>query len=150
MKTTKRFCVLRTVRGVPQYVAIEDGRTFIPGETAFYGAFTEDRVTDGPSASDTRIVCDPAGPLTEVKLATVGNTYGVKCNAVLLRDMSFPVGGGDYQYIEATTVVEVVAGETLYLGQFRTEQAKFGPSGSDRRTIYLPNGRIVREKAQAA
>lgn len=149
--TTKRFCVLRNVAGMSQYVAIEDARFLNPGETAFYGSFTEDRVKDGPSGSDTRIVCDPVGALTRVKVATVGRTYGVVPTGVcVLRDLSFPQSGGDYQYLDAGSVPTVQAGETLFVGQFLTESGKFGPYGSDRRTIYLPAGNIVREQEAVA
>ncbi len=63
----KRTCVLRDVRGVQQYIPVEDAVNVTAGEKLFHGDFTSGTVKDGvPSGSHQRTVCDPVRPLTEV------------------------------------------------------------------------------------
>ena len=79
----KRICVLRDVRGVQQYIPVQDAVEVIAGEKLFYGDFTSGTVKDGPSGSHQRTVCDPVGPLTEVVVGSLSATTGKPADQAL-------------------------------------------------------------------
>ncbi len=128
----KRSCVLRLVRGINQYIPVEDAVELVAGEKLFHGEFTTDTVKDGPSGSHQRTVCDPTGPLTTNVLT--------EC---VLRE----VAPGDTQFVPTSEVPasSLVAGERLVIGVFNSHKENLGPSGSHRRTICLPTGIFSRE-----
>ncbi len=134
----KRNCVLRNVRGVPQYIPVEDAVHLVDGEKLFHGDFRTDTVKDGPSNSHERTVCDPQGALTVHTLT--------EC---VLRE----VAPGDTQFVPTAEVPSLVSGERLVIGVFSSHKENLGPSGSHRRTICLPTTVFSREAvvvAQAA
>jgi hypothetical protein len=131
----KRNCVLRSVRGIQQYIPVEDAVHLVSGEKLFYGDFTTDTVKDGPSNSHERTVCDPQGPLTEYTLT--------EC---VLRE----VAPGDTQFVPTAEVPSLVAGERLVIGVFNSHKENLGPSGSHRRTICLPTSVFSREAVAVA
>lgn len=131
----KRNCVLRNVRGISQYIPVEDAVHLVSGEKLFHGDFTTDTVKDGPSNSHERTVCDPQGPLTEYTLT--------EC---VLRE----VAPGDTQFVPTAEVPSLVAGERLVIGVFNSHKENLGPSGSHRRTICLPTSVFSREAVAVA
>lgn len=148
----KRTCVLRLVRGVHQYIPIEDAVTLVAGEKLFHGDFTSGIVKDGPSGSHQRTVCDPQGPLTEVILGGASATTGKPKDQALTECVLREVAPSDWQYVPTAEVPSLVPGERLFVGVFASHQENLGPSGSHRRTICLPRGPVVETvvAAQAA
>lgn len=147
----KAICVLRDVSGIPQYVPLRETANLQPGEDAFMGEFAsyKERDKSSPSGSHERTVCEPRGPLTRLKLATVGIVHGSEIeNACILRNLG--MHGEDWQYIDALTVPFTDDDTIVYAGRFRSFEGKFGPSGSDRRRCYLPAGRILTEPQAVA
>jgi hypothetical protein len=55
-----RACVLRTVRGIDQFVPIEDA-VIVSGENVFFGSFRSEDASDGPSNSHKLSICLPTG-----------------------------------------------------------------------------------------
>lgn len=130
-------CVIRTVRGVEQFIPAGDAVTLVPGETLFDGEFTTDIVKDGPSRSHDRTVCYPVGtPRKRSFTGEVIRPAGGETSCVLRE-----VKPGDWQYVPVTNDLPVVVGERLFIGRFNTHEENLGPYGSHRRTIALPSGR---------
>ncbi|MBX9689566.1 MAG: hypothetical protein K2X27_22845 [Candidatus Obscuribacterales bacterium] len=55
-----RTCVIREVKGIRQFIPIEDA-VIVPGENIYHGLFGTDSVKDGPSDSHERTICLPQG-----------------------------------------------------------------------------------------
>jgi len=53
-------CVLRTVRGIDQFIPIEDA-VIVAGENVFFGFFRSEGACDGPSNSHKLTICLPTG-----------------------------------------------------------------------------------------
>lgn len=121
----KRTCVLRDVRGIKQYIPIEDAVALVAGEKVFSGDFTVGTEKDGPSGSHVRTVCTPAGRLLELSITTC-----------VLRE----VAPGDSQYVPTAEVPSVVPGERLFVGVFTGRLENLGPYKSHQRTVCLPAG----------
>ncbi len=138
----KRTCVLRDVRGVQQYIPVEDAVSVTAGEKLFYGDFTSGTVKDGPSGSHQRTVCDPTGPLTELVAGGVSETTRKPAGNALTECVLREVAPGDWQYVPTSEVSSLVEGERLFVGVFTSCKENLGPSGSHRRTICLPNGPV--------
>lgn len=138
----KRTCVLRDVRGVRQYIPVEDAVSVTAGEKLFYGDFTSGTVKDGPSGSHQRTVCDPVGPLTEVIAFGASATTRKPADHALTECVLREVAPGDTQYVPTSEVSSLVEGERLFVGVFTARQENLGPSGSHRRTICLPAGPV--------
>lgn len=143
-----RTCILRQVRGMAQYIPVEDAVKVEPGEKLFYGPFSADTVNDGPSGSHKRTVCDPLGPLTEVIVGggKLRDVTGSALSECVLRE----VAPGDTQYVPTSEVPSLVEGERLFVGYFASQQENLGPSGSHRRTICLPRGRVFETTVKLA
>jgi hypothetical protein len=138
----KRTCVLRDVRGVQQYIPVEDAVNVTAGEKLFHGDFNSGTVKDGPSGSHQRTVCDPVGPLTEVIVGGASATTLRPVDHTLTECVLREVAPGDTQYVPTSEVPSLVEGERLFVGVFTSRQENLGPSGSHRRTICLPNGPV--------
>jgi hypothetical protein len=138
----KRTCVLRDVRGVQQFIPVQDAVEVTAGEKLFYGDFTSDTVKDGPSGSHQRTVCDPVGPLTEVVVGSLSATTGKPADQALTECVLREVAPEDWQYVPISEVPSLVEGERLFVGAFSSREENLGPSGSHRRTICLPAGPV--------
>ncbi len=138
----KRTCVLRDVRGVQQYIPVQDAVNVTAGEKLFYGDFTSGTVEDGPSGSHQRTVCDPTGPLIEVVVGGASATTRKPADHALTECVLREVAPSDWQYVPTSEVPSLVEGERLFVGAFASHQENLGPSGSHRRTICLPNGPV--------
>jgi len=132
-----RTCVIRTVRGVEQFIPVEDAVTIVPGETLFDGEFTTDTVKDGPSGSHSRTVCYPVGSPKKRSFSGEDPRPAAGETTCVLRE----VAPGDWQYVPTAEVPSLVVGERLFVGVFTSHKENLGPSGSHRRTICTPNGR---------
>jgi hypothetical protein len=56
------------------------------------------------------------------------------------------VSRGDHQYVPAADVISrmgsLIPGETIFVGDFRSQVERLGPYGSDSRTICLPVSKL--------
>ncbi len=62
-------CVIRTVKGIDQYVPVNTLPSVNKGERSFSGAFRLEYVNDGPSNSHRRTIALPSGRLTEGRIS---------------------------------------------------------------------------------
>jgi hypothetical protein len=123
-------CVIRPVRGLDQYIPIDDAVTLNPGENAYIGEFDLDTEKDGPSKSHERRIGLPVGTLNTVPVT-----------ACVLRNLS--VEGEDVQYVPVKEAGELVDGERLFTGLFSGQKEQHGPSRSHMRMVCLPIGRVI-------
>lgn len=132
----KCTCVLRPVRGIDQYIPVEDAVNLTAGENMFFGDFTTAVVKDGPSNSHDRTVCDPTGPLVVLQFGADRPRPADGETECVLRE----VKPGDWQYVPVEKDMLLTIGERLFVGRFSSHQENLGPYGSHQRTICLPKG----------
>lgn len=144
-----RVCVIRPLSpNDSQFVPINEVPFLEIGERVFIGPFSEQKENHGPSGSHQRTICLPAGAICEAKLPSMALINGkLRDGAAVMQCVLREVAPGDTQWVPIAEVPQIIRGERLFTGVFRTQLEKHGPHGSHERNIALPYGAMSEQVA---